>query len=164
MAERPRFITDENVGKLTRLLRLLGFDAVFFSGENDAQLVNLAWKEGRILLTRDTHILKRRPVASGRVKAMLIQSDSIDSQIKQVVAELNLYPQIKPFTLCLEDNHALLPRTREEVQDRVPPYVWQTQLDYVECPHCHRIYWKGTHWQAMSRRLEKLGESKNDAV
>jgi uncharacterized protein len=164
MAERPRFITDENVGRLTRLLRLLGFDTVFFNGENDAQLVNLALKEGLVLLTRDTHILKRRLVASGRVKAVLIQSDNIDAQIKQVVAELNLYPQIKPFTLCLEDNHGLMPRTKEEVQGRVPPYVWQTQPDYVECPHCHRIYWKGTHWQAMSRRLNNLVETKNDTI
>jgi uncharacterized protein len=156
MADRPRFTTDENVGKLTKLLRLLGFDTVFFNGENDTQLVNEALAEDRIILTRDSHIQKRRLITSGKVKTLLIKSDNIDVQIQQVVEELNLYPQINTFTLCLEDNHPLLSRTREEVKDRVPPYVWQTQSDYVECPHCYRTYWKGTHWQAMNHRLAML--------
>jgi uncharacterized protein with PIN domain len=26
----------------------------------------------------------------------------------------------------------------------------------MECPQCHRIYWKGTHWQAMSRELDEI--------
>jgi len=156
MADRPRFITDENVGKLTKLLRLLGFDTVFFKGENDTQLVNRALAEDRIILTRDSYIPQRRLVTSGQVKTVLIISDNIDIQIKQVVEELNLLPQFQTFTLCLEDNHPLLLRTREEVKGRVPPYVWQTRQDFVECPHCHRIYWKGTHWQDMNRRLARV--------
>jgi len=156
MADRPRFITDQNVGKLTKRLRILGFDTVFFTGENDTQLVNQALAEGRIILTRDSHIQKRRLVTSGRIKTVLIKSDDIEVQIKQVVKELNLSPQISTFSLCLEDNHSLLFRTREEVKGRVPPYVWQNQNEYVECPSCHRLYWKGTHWQAMNRRLAQL--------
>ncbi|TET26276.1 MAG: hypothetical protein E3J67_02015 [Dehalococcoidia bacterium] len=26
----------------------------------------------------------------------------------------------------------------------------------MECPACRRIYWRGTHWQAMTRTLEKF--------
>jgi hypothetical protein len=50
-------------------------------------------------------------------------------------------------------------RTKEEVRDRVPPYVFQTQREYVECPACHRIYWKGTHWQAMVKTIKEFVES-----
>jgi uncharacterized protein with PIN domain len=156
---KPKFIADENVGKLAKLLRLLGYDTVFFTGKTDTQMVNIALVENRTILTRDTHILKRRLVTSGKVEAVLIKADNIEEQIKQVVDDLNLHNRIKPFTLCLECNQPLVMRIKEEVKDRVPPYVWQTQKEYVECPQCHRIYWKGTHWEAMTKRLEKLVKS-----
>jgi len=154
--DRPKFIIDENVGKLTKLLRLLGYDTTFFIGENDTQLVNIALDENRTILTRDTHIQERRLVTGGRVRTILVKSDNIEEQIQQVTAEMDLLNCIKPFTLCLEDGQPLIQRTKEEVQDRVPPYVWQTQQEYVECLQCRRIYWKGTHWKAMTSRLESL--------
>ncbi len=155
MNVRPKFIVDQNVGKLAKLLRLLGYDTIFFTGETDTQMVNIALAEHRIILTRDTHVLERRLITSGRVKAILINSDNIEKQIRQVVNDLNL-DNFQPFTICLEDNQPLVSRTRREVENRVPPYVWKTQTEYVECPLCHRIYWKGTHWDAMTGRLEKL--------
>jgi uncharacterized protein len=156
---KTKFMVDQNVGKLSKLLRLMGYDTAFFTGENDTQMVNLALAENRVILTRDTHILKRRSVTSGRVRAILIKTDNIEEQIKQVVDELNLHNQIEPFILCLECNRPLTKRTKEEVQNRVPPYVWQTQKEYMECLECHRIYWKGTHWEAMTTRLQKLTEN-----
>jgi len=148
---------DENAGKLVKLLRLIGYDTLFFTGENDTLLVKKALGEDRIILTRDTYIIRRRLVTGGRVKALLIQSDDVDEQIEQVTRELKLDSDSQPFTICLECNQPLFKRTREEVKDRVPPYVWQTQNKYVECPQCRRIYWKGTHWAAMKKRLTRLG-------
>lgn len=153
---RLKFIVDENAGKLTKALRLLGYDTLFFNGENDTQMVNTACCENRIILTRDTHILKRRIVTSGKVKAILIKAEKIDEQIKQVMNEFDLYNNMQPFSLCLEDNQRLILRTKDEVQGRVPPYVWKTQTEFSECPQCHRIYWKGTHWEALTKKLVKL--------
>jgi uncharacterized protein len=157
MAEiRPKFIADENVGKLARLLRLVGYDTLFFKGENDSQLVAMALAGDRIILTRDTHVPLRRPIASGKIRAVLIRDDSPAKQMQQVMSELELKDKRQPFSLCLECNRPLRPLSREEVQDRVPPYVWQTQKEYVECPNCRRIYWKGTHWEAMTRVLANI--------
>ncbi len=119
-------------------------------------MVQIALAEKRIILTRDTHILKRKLIIGGQVKAILIKSDKIEDQVKQVVSELDLCVSNRPFTICLECNVPLEPRSKEEVEEKVPPYVWQTQKEYVQCPRCRRIYWKGTHWEAMTRRLKKL--------
>jgi len=154
--EVPRFIADQNVGKLARLLRMLGFDTLFFEGENDGDMVKLALAERRVILTRDTHIMERKLVTSGRLIAILLTSDRVQEQVCQVVVALRLKDSLRPFTLCLEDNCALEEKSVPEVKDRVPPYVFKTQRQYMECPHCHRIYWRGTHWQAMQKRLEKL--------
>jgi hypothetical protein len=89
---------------------------------------------------------------------VLIATDKPEQQIRQVIESLDLDCQFKPFTICLECNQPLSEKSKEEVADRVPPYVLRTQSEYVECPACHRIYWKGTHWQAMTRRLQGFKE------
>jgi uncharacterized protein with PIN domain len=140
-------------------LRLLGFDTSYFTGVTDTELVDIALAENRIILTRDTHILERRLVVNGKVKTILIHSDNSDFQIQQVSKDLFLYGNFKPFSLCLECNHPLERRLKEEVKEKVPPYVWQTRSEFMQCTSCLRIYWKGTHWEAMIKRLKKLDEA-----
>ena len=153
-----KFIVDNNVGKLAKWLRIMGYDTLFFDGSDDSNMVSIALAEGRVILTRDTQIMRRRVVTSGRLKAILINSDEPELQMRQVVDSLNLNCQFRPFTICLECNQPLLERSKQQVEGRVPPYVFQTQSQYMECPICHRIYWRGTHWQAMTRKLEHFME------
>jgi len=151
-----KFIVDSNVGKLAKWLRTMGYDALFFEGSDDSQMIATALAENRVILTRDTQIMRRRVITKGQLKAILIQSDEPERQMRQVMDTLELDCQHKPFTICLECNQPLLGRSKEEVKNRVPPYVFQTQSQYMECPTCHRIYWRGTHWQAMTMKLEHL--------
>ena len=154
-----KFIVDHNVGKLTKWLRMMGYDTTFFNRSDDSLMIATALAEGRVILTRDTQIMKRRVVTSGKLKAILIQSDKSELQIRQVIDNLSLDCQFRPFTICLECNQPLVVRNKQEVVDLVPQYVSQTQNQYVQCPVCHRIYWRGTHWQAMTQKLERLVKS-----
>ena len=65
--ESLKFIADNNVGKLARWLRMVGFDTKLFNGEDDADMVAIALAENRIILTRDTSIMERRIIVSGEV-------------------------------------------------------------------------------------------------
>ncbi len=154
MTENPRFIVDHNVGKLAKWLRMMGYDTLFFSGDNDSRLIALARKEDRVILTKDTQIMRRRLVTNGQIKTILIRDDKPEIQMHQVITTLNLDPQFRPFSICLECNQLLAERSKTQVKKLVPPYVFQTQSQYMECPTCHRIYWRGTHWQAMTRKLK----------
>jgi uncharacterized protein with PIN domain len=155
----PRFMVDSNVGRLVKWLRMMGYDTVFFNGSDDSSMVAAAMDAGRVILTRDTQIMRRRVVTRGQLRAILIKSDLPEQQIQQVVRTLCLDCRYRPFALCLECNQPLLARIKPSVKDLVPPYVFRTQDQYMECPSCHRIYWQGTHWQAMHRLLEKLCSS-----
>jgi uncharacterized protein with PIN domain len=135
---------------------MMGYDSVFFNGEDDSRMVKQALAEGRTILTRDTGMMRRRAISSGRVKAVLIESEEPKQQMQQLMNVIDLKGQSRPFTLCLECNEPLQKRSREEVTGRVPPYVYRTQTQYVECPKCHRIYWRGTHWEAMVRKMDRL--------
>ena len=151
-----RFIVDANAGKLVKWLRLLGHDASFFDGVDDRELISTALKEARVILTRDTHIMEWGIVSKGQVEAILIHDDNDELQIRQVISELNLKTESRPFTICLECNEPLHHVDKAVVENGVPPYVYQTQDQFVECPKCYRIYWRGTHWQSMLEKLEKL--------
>ena len=154
MQAPPKFIADENVGKLGRYLRRLGFDTALFSGSEDRDMVKQALAEGRVILTRDTHIEKYGAAASGRIKVITFSTDVPAEQLKQVVNALALAGAGAPLTRCLECNLPLETRKKEEVAGRVPPYVFKTHERFVECPSCRRVFWQGTHWHAMRRQLE----------
>jgi uncharacterized protein with PIN domain len=152
----PRFIVDINAGKLAKWLRIIGYDALLFTNEDDGKMIKTAVNENRVILTRDSQIMKRRLITSGKLKAILVQGDELKTQLKQITNVLNLDYQFRPFTICLECNHNLIVRNKEEVSNRVPPHVFETQSQYMECPSCHRIFWRGTHWQAMMKELESI--------
>ncbi len=155
-----KFIVDNNVGKLAKWLRIMGYDAVLFSEVDDGKMIKTALAEDRVILTKDSQIMKRRLVTSGRLKAVLIKDDDIRAQLRQVVTALNLDYHSNPFSVCLECNQKLVEKNKEAVRELVPPYVFKTQEQYMECPYCHRLYWRGTHWQAMSRELDELARAK----
>lgn len=150
------FIADSNVGKLARWLRMMGYDVLFFKHIDDSHLVRMAVDEGRVILTRDRGVMRRRHVANGSTRAILTSSDDPREQLRQVVREMGLDHRPRQFTRCLECNEPLVARTRDEVKDLVPPYVFKTQTQYMQCPSCRRVYWRGTHWQRMKRELDRI--------
>jgi uncharacterized protein with PIN domain len=141
---------------------MMGYDTVFFDGEDDSTMVRQALAEGRVILTRDTEIMKRRLATSGRLKVILFKTEDPAEQMQQLLDSLDLIAGACPFTICLECNIPLVERCPEEVKDRVPPYVFRTQSQYMECPRCRRVYWRGTHWQAMKKKLEEMEGGKKD--
>jgi len=151
-----RFIADNNVGKLARWLRLIGYDTLLFKQKDDGQMIKIALSENRVILTKDTQFMNRRLVTNGTLKTIHIKQDDPKLQVQELVETLNLDYHFKPFSLCLECNRALIARDRQEVQNLVPTHVLETQTQYTECPACHRIYWPGTHWQAMVKKLQDL--------
>jgi len=143
---------------------MAGYDTLFFNGSNDSQMIAIARDEGRVILTKDTQIMKRRVVTSGRIKAILIRGDESERQMLQVIDTLGLSSFFKPFTICLECNQLLMGKSKPQVKERVPLYVFRTQDQYMECPNCHRLYWRGTHWQAMTERLKKFSHHSTESL
>jgi uncharacterized protein len=149
-----KFIIDTNVGKLARWLRMMGYDALLFTELDDGGMVKLALAQERVVITRDTEFMKRRSVTTGKVKALLLSGDDPELQMRAVIRELLLNTSFRPFTRCLECNTILIDRDKNGLEQAVPPRVFEKQDQYMECPLCHRLYWRGTHWDDMRRKLE----------
>ncbi len=140
------------LGTLAKWLRILGYDTFFDPALNDHQLVHLARAEGRVLLTRDRELARRRGV-----RVLLIGSERLNDQIRQVLTDLELEPD-RSFSRCPVCNEPLETLGREEARSRVPAYVARTHDTFRACAACHRVYWRGTHWQQMGDRLTRLQE------
>jgi uncharacterized protein with PIN domain len=152
-----RFVVDGMLGTLAKWLRILGYDALFDPGLDDNQLVRLTRAEGRVLLTRDRGLAQRRGV-----QHLLIISENLDEQIRQVLTELDAtaflsHSKGERASRCPVCNDLLQAIDLEAARALVPPYVAQTQQSFCQCPACRRIYWRGTHRQHMEEFLERIG-------
>jgi uncharacterized protein len=143
------------LGTLARWLRIMGYDTLFDPAMDDHQLARLARAEGRVLLTRDRELARRRGVDS-----LLVESEHLDAQIAQLLAELDLDPA-GSFSRCPVCNERLVEMDREEARERVPAYVARTHDTFRSCPGCRRVYWRGSHRQQMEERLAQFIRKQN---
>jgi uncharacterized protein with PIN domain len=142
-----KFIVDGMLGRLAKWLRILGYDTAFSPNLDDDQLVRLARAEGRLLLTRDRGLARRRGL-----QCLLIESHHLEEQLDQIFAELALTGE-HPFSRCPVCNTPLQKVEKPELEGRVPPHIFRTHKDFSLCPNCDKIYWPGTHWTRMREKL-----------
>ncbi len=137
-----RFIADVMLGRLATWLRLLGCDVEYFHSIPDEELVERAARTGRVILTRDRELVRRR---KARDNHFLVRGDGYRDQLRQVVRRFSIDPSARVLTRCLRCNVPLESIDRSEVRGKVPPFVYETQRDFKTCGLCGRIYWRGTH-------------------
>ena len=143
-----KFIADIMVGKLARYLRMAGYDVAYFNDASDDFILKTAMEEDRIVITRDTLMLKRRQFRNGALKSVFISDDDIRKQLLQIRSELNI--SLGPDLIrCLVCNDLLVKVLKKDVHNKVPPYVYDTQDDFMHCRRCGKYYWRGTHYDYM---------------
>ena len=140
-----KFILDVHLGKLTKYLRLCGFDSYYSTGYNDQEIISLSLAESRIILTRDKGLLKNKKVTRG----YWIRSQHPEEQLKEVLIRFDLKNQIRQFSRCMECNAILSDVSKDEIIQRLLPRTRQFYRKFKRCPGCDRIYWKGSHYQRM---------------
>ena len=150
-----RFVVDVNVGRLAKWLRVMGYDTLFPRENGDNELVRVALKENRVLVTRDAEIARRRAARTGQMTVVLIEKDDLRSQLKQLVRDLDLNLS-GGFSRCVRCNDLLRPIAKRDVAERLPPYVLLTHAKFLECQECRRVYWPGTHWTNMMSELSQV--------
>ena len=148
----PRFVVDVNLGRLARLLRILGFDAWWSSDADDATLAHISLDEQRILLTRDRGLLKRRAITHG----LFVHSQDPEEQALEVIRRLDLGQRLAPLTRCLHCNGTLAAVAKHEVIDQLEPLTRQYYEEFSRCAECGRIYWAGSHHAKLLSLVERL--------
>ncbi len=141
-----RFVADA----LAHMLRMFGFDTLYDNHFHDDEIIAICEQEGRIVLTRDRELLKRKSVTHG----CFVHALKSEQQLREIVKRLDLARSAKPFTLCLHCNAPLRPVDKVSVYNRLPPRVQANYERFSTCDVCGRVFWEGSHWRNMRRVLD----------
>jgi uncharacterized protein with PIN domain len=148
----PRLVVDVNLGRLARLLRVLGFDVWWSSQADDATLADISLSEQRILLTRDRGLLKRRAITHG----LFVHSQHPEEQTLEVIRRLDLAQRLAPLTRCVRCNGTLATVGKAEVIDQLEQLTRQFYEEFSRCTQCGRIYWAGSHHARLVALVDRL--------
>ncbi|MFW6279127.1 MAG: Mut7-C RNAse domain-containing protein [Bacillota bacterium] len=152
---KPRFVLDTHLGKLARYLRRYNFDTVYRNDFDDREIVDLAQKEKRIILTRDHGLLMRKRVVYG----FFIHDDDPQQQLASVFAHFDLFQyDTEEKGRCTSCNTELKEVPKEEIIERLEPKTKKFFQEFRLCPDCDQIYWKGSHYKKTEKLLADLPE------
>lgn len=155
----PRFVVDSMLGRLARWLRILGFDTWYFREIDDRELLKIHEDTGRVLLTRDTRMVRCRGIG----RRLLVKSDRWEDQLRQVVQAFSLDVRRESMlTRCLLCNRLLERLRPEEAYRRIPDYVAGSTSVFCACKSCGKVYWAGTHRKRMDEVVSMLRSDRKD--
>jgi hypothetical protein len=148
-----KFLADRMLGKLAKELRMLGYDTIYYRGENTYPLIKLARDEDRAILTRNTKLIPKRP----EDRIIRITEDKALLQLRELIKKkvISLNEEIL-FSRCLLCNTLLDEISREEAEGKVPDFIFYQMKAFFQCPQCLRIYWQGSHQDHMQKKINRL--------
>jgi uncharacterized protein len=148
----PRFVADVHLGRLARLLRLVGFDTRWRNDLIDEELATIGRREHRILLTRDRGLLKRRDVTHG----LYVRSGDPQHQVVDVIRRVDLGDRLAPFSRCLRCGGALATVPKAEIVDRLGPVTRARVDEFHRCLACDHVYWRGAHHDSLVAQVARI--------
>lgn len=153
----PCFVADVNLGKLSRYLRIAGFDTAYRNAATDSELLEQMTDEQRVLLTRDKKLLMHKIVKYG----YLPRSDAANGQLEEVLERFTLFDKVKPCLRCPSCNSMLQSVSKEKVLDRLEPLTKRYFDDFSQCSDCRQVYWAGSHRHRLHSRVKEILEIGN---
>jgi uncharacterized protein with PIN domain len=149
---KTSFIADVDLGDIVKYMRCLGFDVYFNTSLTPREIIEISKQDTRIILTKSTKLLKFKNVTHG----MYIRPGTTEDQVKRIIDNLDIRDQARPFSRCLLCNSLLTDIPKERVWDRIPPKTREWCDQYTYCQSCDRLYWKGTHFVRMKKRIDRI--------
>lgn len=150
----PSFVLDVHLGKLAKYLRMTGFNTKYENSLDDNDIVNIAGKENRIILTRDIGLLKHKRVTHG----YWLRSQQPIDQFIETAKRFDLVSKFKPFHRCTVCNGLIEETTKQSVIRQLKPKTKIFFNEFYKCLSCGKVYWKGSHFEKMQKLILKLGK------
>lgn len=150
--QKITFLTDINIGKLARLLRMAGIDAATAAGRTIGEIADESATSSRIMLSTNRDLLKQSTITFGR----LLRSGNPISQFRDIRDTFDLTPLFKPFSRCMSCNGSLIPVDKKKIIHCLEPLTIRYYNTFKQCSDCSNIYWPGSHHDKMTVELHGL--------
>ncbi len=148
------FICDVHLGRLCRMLRILGFDTLYRNDYEDNEIVSIAQQEGRIVLTRDRGILKHKAVSHG----YCVRSSDWRRQAREVIRRFDLSHSLHPFSICVSCNGRVAKVSKSAVIGCLQEKTKRYYDNFSRCQACGKIFWEGSHYAKLQEFVKELAD------
>jgi len=145
-----RFAADRHLGRLARLLRLLGYDT-FYAPHVSVNELRAAAAGGRTILTRGR--LERR--FAGVPGVFAVTSDVATEQLHEVVERFGLDTAAGLWTRCTLCNGVIEKVEKVTVESELDPRIFNLYGEFFRCANCRHLYWRGSHVDRILQNLER---------
>lgn len=148
------FILDGMLGKLARWLRMMGHDVKYSNKLGDTELLVIAKKDSRVLLTRD-FALYQQAIAKG-IETYYVEGTTETERLTDLARRFHIALAIDlEKSRCPKCNAKLELVPKEEIADKVEKNTLIHYDVFWKCPNCGAVYWQGAHWTEIRATLEK---------
>lgn len=151
-----KFLCDHMLVRLGKWLRAAGYDTkIILDNRSDNDVLALALKEHRYLLTRDQHFLEMTQAVPFLI---YFKGNTLETCIQELNHKMEINWLFEPFSRCLICNTILHQEAPSSALETLPLDILEQGPPYLYCPHCQKIYWNGTHAQRMLSQLHKWNQ------
>ena len=149
-----KFLCDQMLGSLAKWLRLIGFDTFYANSEmKDDEIIQVAKKEDRIVITRDKQLMIR--IKKQKLPIIELNITDVDKQLEIVLKDI-VIDQKNVLSRCSVCNSLLGNMEKKDVKNKVPKRVFENNEKFWFCKKCNKIYWMGTHYDKIKNKIKKL--------
>jgi len=143
------------LGKLSRWLRMLGYETQYQNDQSDKDLLAVAKQDSLILLTSDEELYRTASIRG--LETFLIQGRTEPERLANLAKRYNLTLEINPKdSRCPTCGSPITEKPKHEVEGAVPPATFKVYSTFWVCtnPKCAKVYWQGSHWKKIEQTLE----------
>ncbi|MDE1725793.1 MAG: Mut7-C RNAse domain-containing protein [Thaumarchaeota archaeon] len=153
---KPSFVVDAMLGNLARKLRILGYDSKYESSIEDSDLIKIADKQRRIIVTKDENLSKNAEKVN--VTTVLIRGNDEIEQIIQIAKKIGLSNFVLDTnsSRCVNCNGKIEAIDKIRIMEKVPLGIYERQEKFWVCNDCKKIYWEGTHLEKLQEFVQRL--------
>jgi hypothetical protein len=153
------FAADRMLGRLARMLRLLGYDTLYAPNMTPAQLLEISGNGQRLILTRgDTQ--RRFPSVT---RILSLKSEYPPQQLCEVVERFQLDTRSGLWTRCTLCNALIEKAAKPAIESQVDPKVFRLYEEFYRCTGCDHVYWRGSHVERILKNLSRILEEPGEA-
>jgi len=136
LTREERFLVDSMLGSLVTWLRILGYDTEYWKGD-DREMLEVARKEGRIILTNDREVV--RFAEKNGMPVLGLTSPDVPEALAKIALTFGI-------SLEFDGRRTRCPLCNAPLQSSGSRWY---------CGECGKEYWIGSHWIDISRKLSE---------